>query len=217
MTAVAVEQPLDLAALRAATLNDDPWPHAVLTATFTDEATTAALTQSFPSTGFTPARQDTADKHFVNEVRNDVSSPDLAPPWRALIQQVTTDGYRTALEQLTGIDLSAGIVRAAFWRYGPECWLSPHPDDASKFLSHVMYFNADWPADGGGHLLINRSNDMTDIHVQVTPVAGSSVVIVRSDTSWHAVQPVAATNPRTRHSLTVVFHMPGSDLSYYGY
>jgi hypothetical protein len=212
----AVEQPIDLAALRGGALTVDPWPHALLTSTFIDRDTTCALTDSFPNTGFTPVRQDTSVKQFVNEVRNDIYGPDLAQPWRALLRQVTTTGYRTALEELTGLDLSAGIVRAAFWRYGPECWLSPHPDDESKIVSHVMYFNADWPIDGGGRLLINRSNDMTDVQTCVVPVAGTSVVIVRTDASWHAVEPLAENCPRPRHSLTVVFHRPGFDLSYYG-
>ena len=45
---------------------------------------------------------------------------------------------------------------------------------------------------------------------RIRPVVGNSAVIVRSDDSWHAVDPVVADGRLSRRSVTVTFHAPGS-------
>jgi SM-20-related protein len=213
----AYEAPLDLGTIRTAPLDRLPWTYSVIDASYTNPGVARELTDTFPQAGFTAVSQTTVDKQFATEVRNDIDGDDMHPVWRALLRQVNTPEYCAALAQLVGLDLSGAIVRAAFWRYGPNCWLSPHADDESKVLSHVLYFNHDWPSQAGGHLLINASKDVTDVHRRVAPQAGTSLVIVRSDTSWHSVEPVHPAHARTRQSMTVVFHKPGYDLSYYGH
>jgi SM-20-related protein len=208
--------PLDFERIRQTPLHRVPWTHAVIDDTFT-EGMAQTLTDTFPTTGFTAVDHHGEDKQFTNEVRNDVHSPNLTPAWLALLQQINSDAYRAALTDLTGLELAEAVVRPAFWRYGPDCWLSPHPDDDSKIVSHVMYFNTDWPADAGGNLLVHGSADVTDVHHTVAPVAGTSLIIVRSPASWHSVERVTPEHRRRRQSMTVVFHKPGYDLSYYGY
>lgn len=216
MTMSTVEMPLDLDTIRTAPLDRIPWTFSVISNCYKPPEVGRQLTDTFPRTGFTPVSKTTVDKQFVTEVRNDVHGDDLNPLWQSLLRQVHTPEYRAALAQLAGVDMAGTIVRAAFWRYGPNCWLSPHTDDESKVLTHVLYFNHDWSTEAGGHLLINASKDIIDVHRRVTPRTGTSLVIVRSDRSWHAVEPVHPEHARMRQSLTVVFHKPGYDLSYYG-
>ncbi|HEX8627567.1 MAG TPA: 2OG-Fe(II) oxygenase, partial [Catenuloplanes sp.] len=121
----------------------------------------------------------------------------------------------TAMQDLTGLDLTDAILKVAFYRYGPNCWFGPHRDDERKFVSHIIYCNPNWPTDAGGHLLINRTNNMDDVHSKVAPQAGTSVVVVRSDTSWHSIEPVSAQNGRCRRSLIAHFYKPGSDVNFY--
>jgi hypothetical protein len=41
-------------------------------------------------------------------------------------------------------------------------------------------------------------------------LVGNSSLLVRSDSSWHSVSPVAADSARARRSLNIIFHLPGS-------
>jgi hypothetical protein len=72
-----------------------------------------------------------------------------------------------------------------------------------------------WPDDAGGRLLIHSRKDVTGVHAQVVPLAGTSVVVVRSDNSWHSVEPVNPGCGLTRQSLIAHFYTPGSDVSFY--
>jgi hypothetical protein len=56
---------------------------------------------------------------------------------------------------------------------------------------------------------------MDDVHTCVAPVAGTSVVVVRSDSSWHSVQPVYPGHGGHRRSLIAHFYRPGSDVDFY--
>ncbi|GGJ75323.1 hypothetical protein GCM10010123_01670 [Pilimelia anulata] len=216
MTA-AVTAPLNLAAIRGATVHTQPWTYAIIGDTFASPAITEALTISYPTHGFKRLSQTGTDKNFTLEARNDITlrGPNDPCPWQQLLRQLTDTPYRNALQALTGADLTDAVLKIAFYRYGPDAWFSPHRDDERKLLSHIFYFNTDWPEDIGGDLLINRSNRMLDTHTRVTPNAGTSVVVVRSDNSWHAVQRVDADAGRTRQSLIAHFYQPGSDVSFY--
>jgi Rps23 Pro-64 3,4-dihydroxylase Tpa1-like proline 4-hydroxylase len=74
-----------------------------------------------------------------------------------------------------------------------------------KIVTHVFYFNKFWRKDDGGCLSILRSSDMFDEFASVSPIIGSSVVLLRSEKSWHSVSRVAKNCRRSRRSMTVTF------------
>jgi hypothetical protein len=77
-------------------------------------------------------------------------------------------------------------------------------------LTEVTYFNEAWDEDEGGSLSILGSQNLTDVRASVPPIVGSSVVLVRSDNSWHAVPPVSKQSQISRRSLALTFSAPGS-------
>jgi len=95
-------------------------------------------------------------------------------------------------------------------RYSPGAWLGPHLDLKEKIVTHILYFNDAWRREDGGCLRILRSADPSDVAMEVLPVVGNSAVVVRSDKSWHAVSRVADGCARSRRSVNVIFHLPGS-------
>lgn len=208
--------PLSLAALRGATLERTPWAHAVIPDAFTDPGDLSMLLATYPTDGFKQIHQDTPDSPLI-EVRNSMTLPgvDASHPWGRLLAQLASAQYREALQDLTGLDLDGAPFKPAFYRYPPTFRLSPHRDHDSKLISHVLYFNRIWPQGAGGRLLINYTSQATDIHTTVSPVAGTSVVIVRSDDSWHCIEPVSGEHTMPRRSLVLHVHKPGSDVSFY--
>lgn len=209
--------PVSLHAIRTATLHRQPWAYAVISDTFVNGLAMTDLVATYPTAGFRQVTQHDEHKQFIVEARNDVQLRDLPDPcpWQHFLHQITGSGYRSAMQELTGLDLGQAVLKVAFYRYPPDAWFSPHPDDERKLVSHIFYFNPVWPDDAGGRLLIHSGKDANDVRSSVVPLVGTSVAVVRSDDSWHSVEPVNPGCGLTRQSLIAHFYKPGSDVSFY--
>lgn len=175
----------------------------------------AALAASFPSDHFKNVAGYDGEKGYEYRARSlihmDADVPShlrsLSPEWRRLAADLLSPAYRQSMMRLTGLDLSATLLEANITEYGPDAWLGPHVDLREKLVTHVLYFNQEWNREDGGCLSILRSSDPTDVAQEIVPVVGNSVVLVRSERSWHTVARVRGHN---RRAINVIFHLPGS-------
>ena len=207
---------LNFDAIRSGPLVTDPWSYAVITDTFVDDTARELLTSTYPTEGFQHLEQDDDRKQFSMEVRNDLEiRVGDSCPWQQLLAELWSPEYLAVISELTGQDLSGAEIHAAFYRYPPTHWFGPHTDDDRKLFSHIIYMAPDWPGDAGGRLLINGAKDMDDVRARVVPVAGTSVVVVRSDTSWHSIEPVDPQRGLIRKSLILHAYKPGSNIDFY--
>lgn len=133
----------------------------------------------------------------------------LSRAWLALALDLLSDEYRQSVAAASGLDLSRAPMEVNVIQYGPGAWLGPHIDLSEKILTHILYFNEVWDQSWGGCLQILGQDGKTSIE-QIPPLVGSSALLVRSEASWHAVSNVAPECRRTRKSLNVIFHLPGS-------
>lgn len=111
---------------------------------------------------------------------------------------------------MTGYDLTAAPIEVNVFHYGPGSSLGPHLDLPEKLVTHVLYCNRSWNPADGGCLSILRSKDPGDVAAKIPPLVGLSSVLVRSDRSWHAVQPVVEGSRTSRRSVTVTFYRTGA-------
>ena len=208
---------LDLSRFTAEALQTHPFAWAELDRLYgPDQA--AALAATFPRDGYKTVSGYGGEKDYHYEARAlipmgaaHVSAPErLSPAWRALAQALLSADYRTALGTVTGVDLHGLPMEANAFHYGPGACLGPHPDLPDKQVTHILYFNPHWQRANGGCLTILNSADPDDISAWVEPLVGNSAVLVRSDSSWHAVSPVVQSCTISRRSLTVTFYQPGS-------
>jgi SM-20-related protein len=140
-----------------------------------------------------------------------VSHPEeLSQSWLKLAQDLLSPAYRTVMSLLTGRDLTILPMEVNVLHYGQGGSMGPHPDLPDKLVTHILYFNPVWDKQYGGCLNILGSADMADSAAEIVPLVGNSVVLVRSDHSWHAVSRVAADCPWSRRSLTVTFYRHGA-------
>jgi Rps23 Pro-64 3,4-dihydroxylase Tpa1-like proline 4-hydroxylase len=208
---------IDLARLDPKLLSTEPYEWAFIDGLF-EPQDTAELATFFPHDNFRTVRGYDGEKGYSYEARSlirmgaDVPShvEHLSTAWLRLADELLSPAYRAALARLAGRELDSLLMEANVFHYGPGAWLGPHVDLREKILTHVFYFNETWDSTDGGCLTILRSPDVFSEAFRVAPVAGNSVVLVRSGRSWHAVSPVSKGCRCSRRSLTVAFHSPGS-------
>ncbi|AUG78264.1 2OG-Fe(II) oxygenase superfamily protein [Kitasatospora sp. MMS16-BH015] len=192
----------------------EPFDYYHLDETF-EPAQAERLRASFPEAGFTKVSSADPQKTYTMWTRvlhpaDESEATELPEPWREFLAEVTGPAYRAQLSELTGIDLAESPVEVNLWRYPHDCWLDPHVDKESKLVTQVFYFNRPWPEEWGGNLLLLGSGAVTDVARRVAPADNTSVVLVRSGNSWHAVEKAGPANPgAARLSAQVIFLRPG--------
>jgi hypothetical protein len=197
-------------------LNKDPFEWAFVDRLFAPPDA-AAVAGSYPFDHFKLVRGNDGEKGYEYEVRSLISmgaqSPTdaehLSPAWRQLAADLLSTEYRRAMSRLTNLNLEDLVIEANIFHYGPNDWMGPHLDLKEKVVTHVLYFNDSWNPADGGCLNILRSSTPSDVHAEVPPIVGNSVVLVRSDKSWHSVSRNVGASGRSRRSMTVTFYPKG--------
>ncbi|WP_326566382.1 2OG-Fe(II) oxygenase [Amycolatopsis rhabdoformis] len=210
---------VDIETISRAQLEQDPFDHAVIPRSFVTDDIAENLRSEFSDVGFEQSErteETRSDKQYRMFNRNLVTAGvvdqdqvrALPESWQLLVEDVVSKSYREAVSALTDVYLDQCQVEARMTRYARGCWIEPHTDRPDKAVTHLFYFNDGWNADWSGDLHLLRSADMNDCAKRVLPTTGTSVVLVRSDRSWHGVPPVAETCPVDRLALLVHFVRP---------
>ena len=129
----------------------------------------------------------------------------LSSIWRQMIEELWTPAYRQALTQMSGVELKDCAMVIGFRRYNLGNSHHPHTDEPSKALTHLLFFNEQWPMDWGGCLRILLDEKPESVFQYIAPLNQFSAVIVRSNNSWHMVTPVASTALQCRLALRIAF------------
>lgn len=209
---------IDLTRVAGERLQTEPYRWASIGNLFSpDDA--AALATTFPDDHFTRRSGDDGEKAFEYDIRCLIRMGDqsasrlkrLSGAWQTLANDLLAPAYRSAMASLTGLDLSETPLEVNVFRYPPGGSHGAHPDHRRKIVTHILYFNETWNDADGGCLLILRSRDIADAAAKVSPLAGNSAVVVRSDHSWHAVSRVADHCVLSRRCLTATFYEKGTE------
>ena len=208
---------IDLTRLTPQALSSEPYRWAFVDRLFS-AVDCEALVKTFPHDHFKTVEGYDGEKGYQYEARsligmgNDAPTRGqfLSPVWQRLAEDLLSPAYREAVSNLTGVDLTDLPIEANVFHYGRSAWLGPHVDLADKVVTHVFYFNEVWDENDGGCLTILRDGDMSQIVKVISPLVGNSVVLVRSDNSWHSVSRVREKCRTSRRSLALTFYRPGS-------
>jgi hypothetical protein len=212
VTTGAESNPIDLAGLSKCSLWHVPYEWA-FASDLIPNPTATTLRATFPQQGYWLLQDgDTSDECTYSArplVTVDAGGPSLERgldgEWQAVAQQIQSDEYRSAVAAAINQDLSGARVEATLWRRNTGVGVDPHLDLPDKILTQVFYFNTDWTSDFGGCLRILRGPEPEDICEELSPILGSMVILVRSDSSWHSVTPVSSAAPGPRLSMNVTW------------
>jgi SM-20-related protein len=211
---------IDLTQINRRTLETEPYTWAAVDNLFSPKEA-EALATSYPRDNFKTLSGYGGEKNYEYEARqliamgsNAASHPEgLSKSWLELASDLVSPAYRTAMSLLTKRDLTTAPMEVNVFHYGPGASLGAHTDLPEKLVTHVLYFNQSWKRENGGCLSILNSKDELDMAAQILPIVGNSVVLVRSDKSWHAVSRVVNESLESRRSMTVTFYSAGSTSS----
>ena len=109
----------------------------------------------------------------------------------------------------------------AHWHYTPRgCSVSPHCDAHWKLGSHIFYLNdeASWDSSWGGATLMlddegaleySSAPAFEDFQTSYAcpPVGNRSVLFLRTDHSWHGVQPLQCPEGELRRVFIIEYRL----------
>lgn len=176
--------------LRALKLHDRPYRYVVHGPSVLNPDTLESLSQYFP----TPSKVG----------YNDPQNLAFCEEWKAFLEEVHSSSYREALEHITGLNLSPYEVGVGFRYLSKLSQGSPHPDVPRKKVTHLIYFNHEWPH-GTGRLRVLGSKNLDDVHDVVTPLKGNGIIFVVSNNSFHGFEPFEG----VRKAIQVNFEKTG--------
>jgi SM-20-related protein len=113
----------------------------------------------------------------------------FGPAFRNFLEELNSDDFREAFEEKFGIELTGRpTITTVRGRCGPGDG-KIHTDSATKIITVLIYMNESWDQPGGRLRLLRSSNDLSDIIVEVPPIAGTLLAFKLSNNSWHGHEP----------------------------
>ena len=168
------EGTLDLDALRRTGLQRDPFDHLVLP-NFVPPARAGEIRACFPVSdhgGIGPARSRTP-----------------GDPMDGLLAALRDPRTSALFSEIFDLELTPDMLMIHLRsRCRPQDGRI-HTDSRDKVVTGLIYFNEDWPHEGGRLRLLRRPDDLEDMVGEVPPLDGMLVVFRRSDVSYHGHHP----------------------------
>jgi hypothetical protein len=173
--AAAVVGPLfDFEAFEATPVAHDPFDYLIVSGFIRPEALDA-LNRDFPEI----------------EGPGNVSPEDLrcGPAFAALLEELQSGEFATRIGPKFGVDLTDCTASIAVRRYSEATDGNIHTDHRSKVITVLLYFNREWPHEGGRLRILRSATDMEDYVAESVPEGGALLAFRRADNSWHGHKP----------------------------
>jgi SM-20-related protein len=141
------------------------------------------------------------------------TSPDslpAGPAFHQLLAELRSDEFADLFAGKFDVDLRGCPTTIAVRRHCEATDGNIHTDHRSKILTILLYFNQDWPHEGGKLRLLNSEHDIEDYAAEVTPAGGTLLGFRRTDNSFHGHKPFVGERRILQLSWT-----RGGDLSRY--
>ncbi|MGK4580698.1 2OG-Fe(II) oxygenase [Kitasatospora sp. HPMI-4] len=130
------------------------------------------------------------------------AAEELAPVWSELLDELRGEEFTRRLGAELDLDLWSLPRDIGLFTHAPGEFISPHHDEPEKAITAVLYFNQDWPADGGGHFEVRETRDPRQAPFRsLAPTAGT--LIAFDSSVWHATSAVTA--PRTLRAAVLEY------------
>ena len=161
---------LNIAAFDNAPLERDPFNFLVVKDAIRPE-TIENLNRDYPQID-KPANYDPADLEY-------------GPSFRQLLEELDSPEFERHVARKFGVDLSGSIKTITVRKYSESSDGNIHTDHWSKIVTLLVYFNPEWPQEGGRLRMLRSPKDIEDYQAEVAPVGGTVLAFQRSGNSYH--------------------------------
>lgn len=164
---------LDYDRLRDTPVNDDPFPHVVVTE-FVPPAVLAEVVTGLPD--------------LAKGGSFPTGSLRLGRAADALMKELEGPAFRDAVAAKFGLDLAGAPTMVTLRGRSREKDGRIHCDSAAKRVTVLLYLNPEteaWARNEGCLRLLRGPDDIEDFAVEVPPVNGTLLVFPNGPTTWH--------------------------------
>ncbi|PYS93105.1 MAG: hypothetical protein DMF64_06125 [Acidobacteria bacterium] len=161
---------INLDALRAAPLNESPFPFVVVP-NFVRAEYMAAVARDFPdirARGSFPLNKAAGGENF-----------------KRLTDELGSDALRHAIEEKFALSLDDRLTLITVRGIADKRDGRIHTDTKSKFLTLLLYLNPMWEAEGGQLRILKNGRDLDDYVVEIPPTFGTCLIFKVTDNCWH--------------------------------
>jgi SM-20-related protein len=110
---------------------------------------------------------------------------DYGPSFAALLDELYGDALRERFAAKFGIDLDGAEATIAVRRHCEATDGHIHTDHRAKLITVLLYFNEEWPHEGGRLRMLRSASDLEDYAAEAVPAGGNMLAFRRSDNSFH--------------------------------
>lgn len=164
---------VDFAALRAARVAEDPFPH-IIVPHFVPSSALRQVIADFPALG--------------KRGSFPVSAVHLGPAARTLTEELESETLRTALANLFNMDLTDSPTMLTLRSWTSERDGRIHCDSAAKRMTALLYLNPagdSWQEHQGCLRLLRGPGNLDDYVTEIPPVDGTLLVFRNGPHAWH--------------------------------
>jgi SM-20-related protein len=107
------------------------------------------------------------------------------PAFAALIDALRGRAFAARLEDKFQLDLAGCATTIGIRRFCEATDGNIHTDHKSKLITVLLYFNRNWPHEGGRLRMVRSATDLEDYATEVIPAGGTLLAFRRTDNSFH--------------------------------
>ena len=165
---------LNLPALEAATIEQDPYPYVILP-NFVSQETLAEISRDFPKIDMAGLFPPSTLKY--------------GPAFKKLVEEFEGPALRRAIGEKFGVDLTGKPTFLTVRTHARARDGQIHKDSRFKIITVLLYLNESWAADGGRLRVLRSPTDIEDYVAEVPPDGGSCFIFRCTDIAWHGHKP----------------------------
>jgi hypothetical protein len=165
---------LNLPALAAATIQQDPYPFVILP-DFVSPGDLAEIGRDFP-------KIDIAGLFPPQTLR-------YGAAFDRLVKEFEGPALRKVIGDKFGIDLTGKPTFLTVRTHARARDGQIHKDSRFKLITVLLYLNENWAADGGRLRVLRSQTDIEDYVAEVPPDGGSCFIFRCTDNAWHGHKP----------------------------
>ena len=165
---------LQLAKLKAATLETSPYTYTIVPGFLTPE-TVARINATYPK--------------IEKGGSYPIESLDAGMAIKDVIDELDSTEFERLIAEKFDVELAGRPKMYSLRAYTRAKDGQIHTDSKDKIITVLLYLNENWQQTGGRLRVLNNGRDVEDFAAEVPPDNGTLLIFKRSDTSWHGHHP----------------------------